>query len=156
MEKITRRVKDMARGYGASAVGIVTTEMLGGGPPSTDLAYVLPTAKSAVSFAIPLNQDGIEPWFNKQSHETHFQNNIHTNVIASGISLELANYLNQKGYPSVPLTANMTYREDTKNGRYDEIPPLSHRYLAVRSGVGFFGLSGNVLTKENGAAIILG
>jgi epoxyqueuosine reductase QueG len=54
------------------------------------------------------------------------------------------------------LTANTAYREESKNGRYDEKPPISHRYLAVRSGVGFFGLSGNVLTGTEGAAIILG
>jgi epoxyqueuosine reductase len=156
MEKITGRVKDLARGYGACVVGIVTTEMLAGGPPSTDLTYVLPNAKSAVSFAVSLDQQFIEPWFNKQSHEAHFRNNIQANVVASGISLELANYLTQKGYPSVPLTANTAYRTESKNGRYDEIPPVSHRYLAVRSGVGFFGLSGNVLTPKDGAAIILG
>jgi epoxyqueuosine reductase len=46
MKKITGRVKDLARCYGAGAVGIVTTEMLAGGPPSTDLTYVLPNAKS--------------------------------------------------------------------------------------------------------------
>jgi epoxyqueuosine reductase QueG len=70
--------------------------------------------------------------------------------------MEIANYLQHKGYPAVPLNANTAYRTDTKNGIYDEIPPISHRYLAVRCGVGFFGLSGNVLTKTNGAAIILG
>jgi epoxyqueuosine reductase QueG len=156
MEKITGRVKDLATSYGACVVGIVTTEMLAGGPPSTDLTYVLPNAKSAVSFAVSLDQQFIEPWFNKQSHEAHFRNNIQANVVASGISLELANYLTQKGYPSVPLTANTAYRTESKNGRYDEIPPVSHRYLAVRSGVGFFGLSGNVLTPKDGAAIILG
>ena len=156
MEKITRRAKNLALCYGASVVGIATTETLKGGPPSTDLSYVLPNAKSAVSFALPLDQNHIEPWFNKQSHEAHFRNNIQANVIASGISLELANYLEQKGYPSVPLTANSAYRSDTKNGRYDEKPLISHRYLAVRSGVGFFGLSGNVLTKTDGATIILG
>ena len=37
MEKITRRVMELARCYGADTVGIVTTEMLTGGPPSTDL-----------------------------------------------------------------------------------------------------------------------
>jgi len=156
MEKITGRVKDLARCYGAGAVGIVTTEMLAGGPPSTDLAYVLPNAKSAVSFAVPLDQHFIETWLNKHSHADHFRDNIRTNVIASGISLELANYLVQKGYPSQPLTANTAYRDDSKKGRYDEIPPISHRYLAVRSGVGFFGLSGNVLTRKDGAAVILG
>jgi epoxyqueuosine reductase QueG len=156
MEKITQRVKDLARCYGASTVGIVTTKMLVGGPPSTDLTYVLPTAKSAVSFGVSLDQNFIEPWFKKENNEAHFRNNIHANVIASGISLEIANYLEQKGYPSIPLTSNTAYRADTKNGRYDEKPPISHRYLAVRSGVGFFGLSGNVLTKTDGAAIILG
>ena len=156
MEKITRRVMELARCYGAGAVGIVTSEMLAGGPPSTDLTYVLPDAKSAVSFALPLDQSLIEPWFNKQDHAGHFQNNIRTNVVASGISMAIANYLKHKGHLSVPLEANTDYRTDTKNGIYDEIPPISHRYLAVRCGVGFFGLSGNVLTKKNGAAIILG
>jgi epoxyqueuosine reductase QueG len=156
MEKITNRVKDLVVCYGAGAVGVVTAEMLAGGPPSTDLAYVLPNAKSAVSFAVSLEQKFIDSWLNKQNYADHLRDNIRTNVIASGISLELANYLNQKGYPSVPLTANTAYRAELKNGRYDEIPPVSHRYLAVRSGVGFFGLSGNVLTRNDGATVILG
>ena len=156
MEKITRRATALAQSYGASAVGVATIESLAGGPPSTDLSYVLPTARSAISFAVPLNQAFIEAWFSKKSHEQHFNDNIQANVIASGISLELASYLGQKGYPSIPLNANTAYREESKNGRYDEIPPISHRYLAVRSGVGFFGLSGNVLTKTEGAAVILG
>jgi epoxyqueuosine reductase QueG len=156
MQKITNRAKDLTLSYGASAVGVVNTEMLAGGPPSTDLSYVLPGAKSAISFAVPLNQNYIESWFNKKSHADHLQNNIQANVIASGISLELANYLTQKGYPSVPLTANTAYRTESKNGIYDEKPPISHRYLAVRSGVGFFGLSGNVLTPGDGGAAILG
>jgi len=156
MEKITSRAMELARCYGACAVGIATVETLTGGPPSTDLTYVLPNARSAISFAVPLDQDCIEPWFNKKNRETHIRNNIRANVMASGISLELANYLEQKGYPSKPLSANFAYRPDAKNGRYDEIPLISHRYLAVRSGVGFFGLSGNVLTRTQGAAVILG
>ena len=156
MEKITRRAKNLAMCAGASVVGITTTEKLAGGPPSTDLTYVLPGAKSALCFAVPLEQAFIEPWLSKENYEDHLRNNIQTNVLASGISLELSNYLNQKGFPSVPLNANTAYRADTQNGRRDELPPVSHRYVAVRSGVGFFGLSGNVLTKRDGAAIILG
>lgn len=147
---------DMASCYGASATGVVTVDTLAGGPPSTDLTYVLPEAKSAICFAVPLDQSFIDPWFDKTDREAHFKNNIQANAVASGISLELANYLEQKGYPSKPLTANTAYRADSPNGRYDEKPPVSHRYLAVRSGVGFFGLSGNVLTTEHGAAVILG
>ncbi len=156
MEKITRRANELALSAGASVVGVTTIEKLAGGPPSTDLSYVLPKARSAISFAVPLNPELIEPWFNKENHADHFRDNIRINVLASGISLELANFLNQKGHPSVPLNANTAYRDDTENGRYDELPPISHRYLAVSCGVGFFGLSGNVLTKTEGAAIIIG
>ena len=156
MEKLTQRAKELALCYGASAVGVVTREMLAGGPPSADISYVLPRAGSAVSFCVPLDQAYIEDWFSKKSRKAHFQDNIRKNAIASGISLELANYLTQKGYPSTPLTANTSYRSDTKRGFLDEKPPVSHRYLAVRSGVGFFGLSGNVLTRKEGAAVILG
>jgi epoxyqueuosine reductase len=54
------------------------------------------------------------------------------------------------------VPANAVYRRDTRRGMLDFIPDLSHRYLAVRSGVGWFGLSGNVITKTHGAAVILG
>ena len=44
---------------GACAVGVCTKETLAGGPPSTDLDYLLPGAKSAVSFAVPMDQEKI-------------------------------------------------------------------------------------------------
>lgn len=34
-------------------------------------------------------------------------------------------------------------------------PPISHRYLAIRSGIGHFGDSGNIITNEYGSAIVL-
>jgi len=68
----------------------------------------------------------------------------------------LADFLNQQGYPSVPVSANMVYRTDTPGGAYDMIPDISLRYLAVRSGVGYFGLSGNVITRNEGGGIVLG
>ncbi len=156
MEKMTKRIKMIAECYGANAVGITTTEGLAQGPPSTDLSYVLPGAKSAVSFLVDLNQDLIEPYLKKEDRRSHEKDNIRVNTLVSGISVEIANYLTQKGYPSMAQAANGVYRTDTPNGPLDEKPPLSHRYLAVRSGIGQFGLSGNVLTKQNGAAVILG
>jgi len=156
MEEMTGRIKELAKCLGATAVGIATTETLAGGPPSVDLSYVLPGAKSAVSFAVPLNQSYIEPYLQKRDHHSHEADNIRTNTLVSGISFEIAGYLTQKGHPSIGQTANLAYRTDTPQGPFDEKPPISHRYLAVRSGVGHFGLSGNVITNENGAAIILG
>ncbi len=151
-DKVTRNVKEMALYLGASSVGIVTRENLKGGPPSTDLSYVLPEAKSAICFALSLDQTAIEPFLSKKDHQAHNMDNSQKSLLANGIALEIANYLKQNGYPSVAQAANEEYRSDTKNGPFDELPPISHRYLAVRSGIGHFGLSGNVITKKDGAA----
>ena len=156
MEQLTSRIKELARCLGAAAVGIATPESLAGGPPSVDLSYVLPGAKAAISFLVPLNQAYIEPYLQKKERRTHEIDNLRANSLSTGISFEIAGYLTQKGYPSVGQTANLTYRSDTPKGPLDEKPPVSHRYLAVRSGIGHFGLSGNVITRENGAAVILG
>jgi len=156
MQKMTKRVKELAGCLGAAAVGIATNETLAGGPPSVDLSYGLPGAASAVSFLVPLDQQYIEPYLRKEDRRSYELDNVRTNTLVSGISFEIASYLNQKGYPSAAQAANLVYRTDTPNGPHDEKPPVSHRYLAVRSGIGHFGLSGNVITRDFGAAVILG
>jgi len=156
MKELTRLVMDYARCQGACAVGIATTETLSGGPPSVDLAHVLPGAKAAISFAFPLNQELIAPFLMKKDRGSHEKDNIDTNGLTGGLSLQLSKWLDQKGYPSVPQAPNDVYRKDSPGGVLDMVPEISHRYLAVRSGLGHFGLSGNVITKEHGAAVILG
>ncbi len=54
-EDLTLKVKEFPINYGASIVGITTLVTLAGGPPSTDLTYVLEEARSAVTFAVPLD-----------------------------------------------------------------------------------------------------
>ncbi len=153
---LSQAVKDFVINAGAVAVGVATVETLAGGPPSADLTRVLPGARSAVTFALPLNQDHIEPFLGKKDYAAHCQDNILTNHLASGLALDLAGFLEMRGSPSVAVACNFVYRKDTAHGPRDELPDVSHRYLAVRSGVGYFGLSGNVLHPEHGAAIILG
>ncbi|MCP3985291.1 MAG: hypothetical protein GY723_12950, partial [bacterium] len=58
--KLTEFAKTFLTEIGACEVGVCTTETLAGGPPSTDLEYVLPGAKSAVSFAVQMDQEKIE------------------------------------------------------------------------------------------------
>jgi epoxyqueuosine reductase QueG len=141
---------------GASKVGVATVETLAGGPPSTNLEYVLPGAKSAVSFAVPFDEDAIERYLSKQSHGDHQQDNFRTNFFVTGLAVGLAAYWKQQGILSVGVLANAVYREDTPRGIYDFMPDLSHRYIAVASGVGRFGVSGNVMTEEHGACVVLG
>ena len=141
---------------GASAVGIATKETLAGGPPSTDLEYVLPGAKSAVSFAVPMDQEKIQRYLAKEDHAAHQDDNFHTDFFVTGLAVGLATYWDQNGIPSTGCAANGVYRKDTPKGILDFMPDISHRYLAVRSGVGWFGLSGNVITRNHGAAVVLG
>ena len=154
MDSLSIILLDFARSEGACAAGIATVETLEGGPPSADIAYVLPEAKSAVAFAVPLDPELILPYFTKQERTSVEQNIIQANTRASGISLEMANYLQLRGFASTPIPANLRYRADTPGGAGDMYPDISHRYLAVRSGVGYFGLSGNVITPVEGAAVI--
>ncbi|MCK4838098.1 MAG: epoxyqueuosine reductase [Desulfobulbaceae bacterium] len=155
-EDLNQTVKDLVLNAGAIDVGIVTTETLEGGPPSTHLSYVLDGAKSAVVFALPLDQEKIERFLKKEDFAGHCLDNVRTNTLSSGIALELARFLEMKGQAAVPVESNSVYRKDTPRGPRDEKPPISHRYLAVRAGLGHFGLSGNVIREKEGAAIILG
>ncbi len=156
MDKLSQTAIDFVMSEGACRAGIATLKTLAGGPPSTDLCYVLPDAKSAVVFAIALDQDLIPPYLRKKDRVSLERNTFHASSLAGGISMALATFLEMKGIPSAPVAANVHYRSDTPNGVLDLYPNISHRYLAVRSGVGHFGLSGNVITPNEGAAVILG
>jgi epoxyqueuosine reductase QueG len=154
--ELTATVLDYVLREGACGAGIATTETLAGGPPSTDLSYVLPKAKSAVSFAMPMDQTKILAYLRKQDHRSHERDNLRTETFVTGLAAQLADYLDQMGHPSIAVTANRVYRKDAPGGVLDMVPPISQRYLAVRSGVGWFGLSGNVITMSHGAAVLLG
>jgi epoxyqueuosine reductase len=155
-EDLNQLVRELVLNAGAIDVGVVTTETLEGGPPSTELSYVLEDAKSAVVFALPLDQEKIDRFLMKEDFTGHCLDNVRTNTFASGIALELARFLEMKGHAAVAVESNFVYRKDTPRGAYDEKPPISHRYLAARAGLGHFGLSGNVLRKKEGAAVLFG
>jgi len=80
--------------------GVTTVDTLAGGPPSVDLAYVLPTAKSAVSFALELDQSLIADYLSKKSRLTHEKNNLATNTMSSGIGSPIADQLPEPGTSS--------------------------------------------------------
>jgi len=152
----TEQVKGIVRSYGGARIGITTRETLAGGPPSTDLTYILPEAKSAITFALPLNKSFIRPFLAKEDRLSHERDNLQVNIFATGLAAHIAKHLEQKGFPSQGVVSNESYRDEKPWGRLGMNPDLSHRYLAVRSGVGWFGFSGNVITPEYGASVILG
>lgn len=62
---LTKELEDFLIDRSAMKVGFVTKKSLEGGPPSTDLTYVLPEAESAVAFAVPLDKEKIRAFLGK-------------------------------------------------------------------------------------------
>lgn len=154
-EELEQKLKEM----GAIRVGFVTLETLAGGPEGANLKYLLPSAESAVVWAIPLDKDLIRPFLGKthsNARADHEKDNIDLNVKSSLMSRKIAKFLREKGYEAAYVIANNKYREDVPNWNVNLPPEVSLRYLAVRSGVASFGWSGNVGIKRYGTTIILG
>lgn len=153
---LTAEIKDFALSHGAVAVGIATVETLKGGPPSIDLEYKLKGARSAVSFALPMNKEHIRSFLAKKDRTAHERDNLATNVRSTELSWQIAEFIKKHGFEARGTSSNLKYRKELPGWELTLPPDLSHRYLAVRSGVGSFGWSGNVGIKGFGTAIILG
>ena len=50
---------------GVLSVGFANKDTLAGGPPSADITYKMPDAKSAISFTMPLDRDIIRAYLRK-------------------------------------------------------------------------------------------
>jgi len=156
MKKLSEEVKEFARSRGAMAVGIATVETLKAGPPSIDLNYKLKGARSAVSFALPMNREMIRAFLAKKDRASHEQDNLSTNVRSTELSWQIAAFIKKQGFEARGTSSNLKYRKEVPGWELTLPPDISHRYLAVRSGVGSFGWSGNVGIKGFGTALILG
>lgn len=141
---------------GALRVGIATTETLSGGPPSADITYRMEGARSAVSFALPLDRDRIRSFLAKEDRLGHEEDNLRANNRSRDLSWELAEMLRREGHQAKGLAANLRYRQDADDWALLLHPDLSHRYVAVRSGMASYGWSGNVGIRGHGTAVILG
>jgi epoxyqueuosine reductase QueG len=156
MDNLNEIIMDAQWTSGACAVGVATLETLAGGPPSVDLSYVLPDAQSAIVFGFALDQELVGRYLRKEERRAHELDNIQKNMMASGAALFGEKFLNELGYPSQAICSNTVYRSDVPGGSAAMMPDISLRYLAVASGIAHFGLSGNVITRKEGAGIILG
>lgn len=146
-------IKDFARKAGASLVGIAGPERLSG-PPSIDPAFTLPGARSIISMVIPMNVPAIYDFLGKKSSGPHNIDQIKSCQRMYRLSNAVAEFIKGNGYRARSVAPNNTYTRslDMLSTR----PVFSHRFGAVVAGLGTFGISGNVVTREFGAAVYLG
>jgi epoxyqueuosine reductase QueG len=155
MQNLTKELALMMPiGLGASKSGIATRDTLNG-PITTDLEYVLPGARSAIVFCVPFDQSLIAPYLCKkdQSLSAH---KIRMTTLAAGIGAEISTVLTSLGYKAYPVAPNFAFRNDTPNGIFDRVPPVSLKLMARACGIGHISQSGLLITKEHGAAFSLG
>ncbi len=107
MKKFEEKIKEFLLDRGAVKVAFTNTEGLKGGPPSADLTYALAGARSAVSFAIPLDREKIRLCLSKKSHKEFEENNIETNIKVNKVGKELALWLESQGFPSKRIVSNV-------------------------------------------------
>jgi epoxyqueuosine reductase QueG len=152
MPSLEENIKKFAQRAGAALVGVAGPERMSG-PPSIDPTYIMRGAKSVVSIVLPMNVPAICDFLGKKSAAPHNIDQAITNQRAHRISSEVAGYLVSLGYKAAAVPPNNTYRRALDP--FATRPTFSHRFAAVVAGLGTFGLSGNVITREHGAAVVL-
>jgi epoxyqueuosine reductase len=162
---LTMTLSEMARGMGASLVGVAPVERFHGAPPAHHPADLLPGARTVVTFGIRI-LDRVMAWpellkgspFYPESKRAEALRlclyeksgyqiiNDHLNTIA----LRLATHLEEMGHASLFFpTTNTGVPEE-----YAHVPAMfSHRHAAVRAGLGEFGLNNVVVTARYGPRI---
>jgi ferredoxin len=152
MSLLEEDIRNFLKNQGVGVVGIAGPERLDG-PPSLDPAYTMRGAKSIISFAMPMDVDAIYDFLSKKTPVTHNTDQLIMNQKIHHIAGRLADYLNNRGHKARAVPTNNTYRRSLDV--YSTHPSFSHRLGAIVSGIGGQGMSGNVMTKEYGAAVYL-
>lgn len=153
MSSFTASVKRLATERGAAKVGIADRPGLAG-PPEADTEYVLPHARSVVSFLVVEPEEEVLKYLSKEDPQP-YRHHFYENIQALGrIGLAVAERLTQAGHRAVALSPNGVYKPGS-NFVNKLIPPFSHRYAAVAAGLGCIGWSGNVMTPEYGCRVYL-
>ena len=152
MSLLEEDIRNFLKNQGVGIIGIAGPERLDG-PPSLDPAYTMRGAKSIICFAMPMDVDAIYDFLSKKTPVTHNTDQLIMNQKIHHIAGRLADYLGKLGHRARPVPTNNTYRRSLDV--YSTHPSFSHRFGAIVSGIGGQGMSGNVMTKEYGAAVYL-
>jgi len=153
MVSLKEEIVSIAQEIGIDKVGFTSRQRLEDAPPSGALGYILPSARSAISLAVALDKAVIRAYLGKEDQMAHTRDHRLSYMKVGEASRAIQGLLKDRGYEASSCYPNFAYREGQPSMAL--IPPLSHRYVAVASGIGWLGWSGNVITPEYGATISL-
>jgi hypothetical protein len=147
MPGLEENIKEFARKAGAALVGVAGPDRMDG-PASLDPGFIMPGAKSIVSIAC-LDTSIYD--FLGMSRRIMIR---HQEPATARIGREIADHIISLGYRAKVVPPNNTYRRSMDP--FMVRPTFSHRFGALVAWLGSFGLSGNLVTREYGACIVLG
>ena len=153
MPNLEKQIKDFVKGLGIEVVGIAGPDRLDG-PPSLDPTYTMRGAQSIVSLALPFKVSAIYDFLGKKTPATHNIDQLLTNQRMHREGKKLEQFLISKGHRAKVVPPNNTYRRSLDV--FSTHPSFSHRFGAIAAGIAASGWSGNVMTKEYGAGMVLG
>lgn len=149
---LKQEIRQFMEGLGVEVVGFAGPGRFDG-PPSLDPTYLLKGAQSIVSYAIPFDVDAIYDYLSKKSAIPHNIDQNRKMQRSMHIGLKLSAFLKKKGYQATTYAANFDYRRNPDV--FTTYPKFAHRYGAYVSGIAAPGISGNAVTKEYGATVVL-
>lgn len=153
MPAIEEKIKAFVKEQGVDEVGLAGPERLNG-PPSLDPTYTMKGARSIVSLAVPMDVPAIYDFLSKKCQTGHNVDQLIWNQKLHHISTRVASYIESLGFRARAVPSNNTYRRSPDI--FATHPSFSHRFGAIAAGIGAQGFSGNVMTKQYGAAVYLG
>jgi len=160
MGPLEKQIKAIARENGAALVGIASKQRLSDAPPAGDPTYLLPSAQSIISIAIPYDLKALRQFFSKSSWKAWNVDKKEISQRIYSICDAIADLLEAMGFDTCIVDINNIYRPEPDAKDSTEIvsmvPDFSHRYGAIATGIGRLGWSGNLMTPEYGSAVMLG
>ena len=109
----------------------------------------MPTFRYAVSIGVKLSDAVLKTIDNAPSF-MYFQHYRAANTVLDGIAFRISRFLEQTGHNAFPVAASQSLG---KNNPYRGV--VSHKTVAVLSGLGFVGKSGLFLSAEYGSKLRL-
>ncbi len=149
-EKLMWAVKEKGLSLGAHLVGIAPMERMDAAPPELHPRRLLPEANSLISMAYRINR-GVQQLHLRGISPMPFSRfaGLEPKVRLDEMALDLANFLEDLGYISLPVPSNQYYNQEYGVGE------ISHKHVAMAAGLGRLGRGGFLVTPQYGGAVQL-
>jgi len=141
--ELTKEIKEKALSLGAHLVGVAPIERMKNAPPELQPKRLLPEANSLISMAYRINQ-GVQQAHLRGLSPMSFSRfaGLEPKSRLDDMALDLANFIEDLGYISLPIPANQYYDQEKGLGE------ISHRHAAMAAGIGRLGRGGFLVTPQ--------